>query len=398
MDPHNLPEIPYPDSSTPGSGTSTPSLPAGSLTLPWLYLLWVGLVWISAYFNQSYISSDGVAILLGGAATTNAFFVGLARGLSQQTFSEDDIAVAQSTIAIAWIAAYTYFSAESGELVLGMYMTVMTFAIFRLDTWAFLKISIFAGLSYVVAVGLQWAANPLAVDLWQSAFRLLLLQAVMIWGLIYARQFRELRNQLQFRNEELQSMIARVSKIAAQDHLTKSFNRRYIMEALAREKARSDRTGKTFSVAIFDLDHFKSVNDKYGHLIGDQILLEFAKRVKGEFRAMDTVDPGEFKRSFGRFGGEEFIAVLPTTNLEGAFQCADRIRTSISERMFIDLMTITVSAGVAQYRAGETVPEILTRADQALYGAKQNGRDQVHCAGLDLIDDSHTVPNLRILS
>jgi hypothetical protein len=229
MDPHNLPEIPYPDSSTPGSGTSTPSLPAGSLTLPWLYLLWVGLVWISAYFNQSYISSDGVAILLGGAATTNAFFVGLARGLSQQTFSEDDIAVAQSTIAIAWIAAYTYFSAESGELVLGMYMTVMTFAIFRLDTWAFLKISIFAGLSYVVAVGLQWAANPLAVDLWQSAFRLLLLQAVMIWGLIYARQLRELRNQLQFRNEELQSMIARVSNIAAQEHLTKSFNRGDIM-------------------------------------------------------------------------------------------------------------------------------------------------------------------------
>ncbi len=398
MDPHNLPELPYPDSSTPGSGTSTPSLPAGSLTLPWLYLLWVGLVWISAYFNQSSISSDGVAILLGGAATTNAFFVGLARGLSKQTFSEDDIAVAQSTIAIAWIAAYTYFSAESGELVLGMYMTVMTFAIFRLDTWAFLKISIFAGLSYVVAVSLQWAANLLVVDLWQSAFRLLLLQAVMIWGLIYARQLRELRNQLQFRNEELQSMIARVSKIAAQDHLTKSFNRRYIMEALAREKARSDRTGKTFSVAIFDLDHFKSVNDKYGHLIGDQILLEFAKRVKGELRAMDTVDPEEFKRSFGRFGGEEFIAVLPTTNLEGALQCADRIRTSISKRQFIDLMTITVSAGVAQYRAGETIPEILTRADQALYGAKQNGRDQVLCAGLDLINDSHTVPNLRILS
>ena len=112
-----------------------------------------------------------------------------------------------------------------------MYMTVMTFAIFRLDTWAFLKISIFAGLSYTIAVGLQWTANPLIVDLWQSAFRLLLLQAVMIWGLIYARQLRELRNQLQFRNEELQSMIARVSKIAGQDHLTKSFNRRYIMEA-----------------------------------------------------------------------------------------------------------------------------------------------------------------------
>ena len=372
MDTHNLPEIPHPNGSMPDAETSTPSLPSHSLTLPWLYLLWTGLVWISTYFDQSYISSDGVAILLGGVATTNAFFLGLARGLSQQTFSEDDIAVAQSTIAIAWIAAYTFFSVESGELVLGMYMTVMTFAIFRLDTWAFLKISIFAGLSYAIAVGLQWAANPLVADLWQSAFRLLLMQAVMIWGLIYARQLRELRNQLQFRNEELQSMVARVSKIAAQDHLTKSFNRRYIMEALAREKARSDRTGKTFSVAIFDLDHFKSVNDTYGHLEGDKVLVRLGQTIKLCLRTMDSAY---------RYGGEEFTIILPETTGKEANNVAERISASVeSERFSTEAgedFSITISIGVTEYFKEEQLSTFIHRADQAMYKSKAKGRNRI---------------------
>jgi hypothetical protein len=210
-------------------------MPSQTLTLPWLYLLWVGLVSISMYFEQSDISHDAVVLLLGGIATTNAFFLGLARGLSKQPFSEDDVAAAQSWLALAWTGAYMFFSENAGELVLGMYMSVLLFAIFRLNTWSFLKLGLFTNLSYIVAVGLQWTANPLGTDLWQNGLRFLVLQAVMIWGLIYARQLRDLRKQLERRNDELQSSIERVSKIAEQDHLTKSFNRRYIMEALARE-------------------------------------------------------------------------------------------------------------------------------------------------------------------
>ena len=89
--------------------------------------------------------------------------------------------------------------------------------------------------------------------------------------------------------------------------------------------------------------------------------------------------------------------MLPAAGLRGAFQCAERIRNCISERQFIDLLSITVSAGVAEYRPGETIPDLLSRADAALYSAKQNGRDQVHCSGLMVPDDSRTMPNLRIL-
>jgi diguanylate cyclase (GGDEF)-like protein len=149
------------------------------------------------------------------------------------------------------------------------------------------------------------------------------------------------------------------------------------MDSLAREKGRTDRSNNPFSICIFDLDHFKLLNDDYGHLAGDRILRGFAKRVRGELRTMDAVNRSEHRRSFGRFGGEEFIAILPATNLEGGARAAERIRKSVHDRVFDDAYKVTVSVGVAEYKRGETVSQLLKRADQALYQAKDNGRDRV---------------------
>ncbi len=216
---------------------------------------------------------------------------------------------------------------------------------------------------------------------------------------MFARQLRELRNQLQYRNEELQNVVERVTRIAEQDHLTKSYNRRYIMDVLARERSMADRSGETFSVLLFDLDHFKRINDRYGHLVGDQLLTDFANRVKEDLRGMDAMNPTghQGKQAFGRYGGEEFIAVLPGADLLGAQRCADRIRGHIAEQPFREECRITVSVGVAQYRLGETVPQLLTRADQALYQAKREGRNRVRCSERPVEKSSPTVPRLRIL-
>ncbi|MEE8307181.1 MAG: GGDEF domain-containing protein [Gammaproteobacteria bacterium] len=234
-----------------------------------------------------------------------------------------------------------------------------------------------------------------------DALRFLVLVAITGWMYMFARRLRDLRFELQSRNEELQTVVTRVTRIAEEDHLTKSHNRRYIMEVLARERARVHRSGNVFAVLLFDLDHFKSVNDRFGHLIGDQILSDFARRAKYELRGMDSLNSTEHQRSFGRYGGEEFIAVLPGTNLRGAKLCAERIRKIISAENFRGRYAITVSVGVAEYQPGETVPQLLTRADQALYRAKRDGRNLVRCSEQPIERkperNPDSRPNLRVL-
>jgi diguanylate cyclase (GGDEF)-like protein len=168
--------------------------------------------------------------------------------------------------------------------------------------------------------------------------------------------------------------------MATRDHLTQSFNRRYMMECLSREKGRAERTGSNFSVCIFDLDHFKRLNDKYGHLVGDQVLTSFAYLARQALRATDVIDLDGEGRCFGRFGGEEFICLLPSTEEDGARQCAERLRKETAEAEFEPGVVVTLSAGVAEFVPGESVADTLQRADEALYLAKQTGRNRVACA------------------
>ncbi len=112
---------------------------------------------------------------------------------------------------------------------------------------------------------------------------------------------------------------------------------------------------------------------------------------------MDAINKGTDGHSFGRYGGEEFIAVLPSTRLEGAFRCAERIRHSVENRAFDDLYRVTVSVGVAEYNRGETVAEVLARADTALYAAKEAGRNQVACDGTPPPEPKGSNPTLRLI-
>ena len=226
-----------------------------------------------------------------------------------------------------------------------MYMTALMFAVTHLGTRKLVKLGAGVLISYLLIFGIKYLTLPALVTPLEDTLRFVVLAAVTVWVYVFARKLRELRFDMQYQNEELQSVVERVTKIAEEDHLTKSYNRRYIMDVLGRERARADRSGHTFSVLLFDLDHFKRVNDEYGHLVGDQILSDFARRVKGELRGIDSVSPTEYTRSFGRFGGEEFIAILPGSELAGARQVAERIRKVIGNHPFRDQYSITVSRG-----------------------------------------------------
>lgn len=380
-----------------------------NITIPgliWYYGLWIVLAMMSAVLGYSSISTNSTLFLLGGIASTNFFFLMITyaephtRGLSRL------LACYQSIMAITWVSAYYYFSSGATDLVLGMYMTLLMFAAIHLNARSVLKLAIATLAAYLLIFTVSYLSMPVQIDPTQEILRLLILSAVIGWIYMFACRLRDLRFELQYRNEELQSVVERVTRIAEQDYLTKSYNRRYIMDVLARERSRSDRSHNTFSVLLFDLDHFKDVNDRFGHIVGDQVLSNFARHVKEELRGMDMMNDIGHQRSFGRYGGEEFIAVLPGSNLRGAEKCAERIRKLIASIDFHDGYSLTVSVGVAQYQQRETIPQLLTRTDEALYSAKRDGRNLVRCSKPPVAQEQprsrpnsrpNSPPNLRVL-
>lgn len=164
-----------------------------------------------------------------------------------------------------------------------------------------------------------------------------------------------------------------VYRIMTTDGLTQVYNKRFLLEVLDRELARARRRQAPLSLLMMDIDHFKSINDRWGHLAGDAVLTEFARRIS---QAM------EGDELLARFGGEEFALVLPDTPLEEATQIAEMLRATVAKAPVLTEgmeIPVTVSIGVAEYSAADmaSVPALLEAADQMLYRAKNSGRNQV---------------------
>ncbi|BBO77625.1 hypothetical protein DSCW_50420 [Desulfosarcina widdelii] len=182
-----------------------------------------------------------------------------------------------------------------------------------------------------------------------------------------SNQISLLRRKLYQRNAELATAIEKIEHMAITDELTGLTNRRHMMHMLRRQKAVADRGGNGFCVCFFDLDRFKSINDRMGHHVGDVVLKRFSSEVQSQLRDSDL---------FARFGGEEFVLLANGVNLKRATIAANRIRRAIEALRFIDVasdLTVTVSGGVAQFRNKEKIETVLSRADQALYAAKGRG-------------------------
>jgi diguanylate cyclase (GGDEF)-like protein len=164
-----------------------------------------------------------------------------------------------------------------------------------------------------------------------------------------------------------------IERLAMTDALTGVYNRRTLFDLGEKELSRARRTGASLSAIILDLDHFKRINDKYGHLGGDTVLLRFVEVVRGCLRTSDVLT---------RYGGEEFCILLPDVGIAGARVVGERIRAAIeASTFFIGAvpLTVTSSVGVASVPAGGqvTLSSLVARADQALYTAKRDGRNRV---------------------
>jgi len=193
-------------------------------------------------------------------------------------------------------------------------------------------------------------------------------------------QIRRLQTKLEEKTVSLEAEIARRIKaeeelklLASLDPLTGIHNRRTFFEMAEKELERTLRYGNAISLLMLDIDHFKQVNDTFGHLVGDQVLITFANLCRGNLRSFDLI---------ARFGGEEFVALLPRTDLSMGETIAERLRLLSARTEFTcekTSLSITISAGITNLEANQTLTlaTMIEQADQALYQAKQAGRNRV---------------------
>ena len=173
---------------------------------------------------------------------------------------------------------------------------------------------------------------------------------------------------------QLDRALQKLEKLAIYDELTSVYNRRFGLDSLQKEKRLQERLHHPLSIAMIDLDHFKSINDNYGHAAGDQALICFAQCVTSELREGDT---------FFRYGGEEFLLLMPNTSLDQAMVVAERLRTAIYAAQSppcCSEIKLSASIGIAETPAHENIEKAIDRADKAMYAAKQNGRNRVEVA------------------
>lgn len=190
----------------------------------------------------------------------------------------------------------------------------------------------------------------------------------------FDRQLRNLQRIVRI-SDQYQNMMrelnAALKSASIHDELTGLANRRALMEVLKEETERASRHGRRFVLVMLDLDHFKQINDQYGHDVGDRALVGVSGLLHGCLRQYDAC---------GRWGGDEFLLLLPESGVDEAQSMLERFVNQVRALRVPTTdgqIGLTVSVGMAQYQAGETFNETLTRADQALYRAKQLGRDCV---------------------
>jgi diguanylate cyclase (GGDEF)-like protein len=284
-----------------------------------------------------------------------------------------------------WGSAVIFFHSTGSDgqinnlIVLTVIITVVCISIFALAPSYQVFISFISGALLVPVVHYFWVGNMNHPAYIIGILTLLL--ALIRHGRVASLEFIEgvhrlvliqrISTQLEQRNQQLDKLNRQINDIAIHDKLTGLYNRHFIVDQLERQYGSYVRYGNACSIVMIDIDNFKQVNDRYGHIVGDDVLVAFSRLMESMVRQGDYI---------GRYGGEEFLLVLPMTDVAEALQLAQRIRTRLAAGPLVDepvKQTVTASFGVAQIGSGESIDDWLLRVDKALYSAKAHGRNCV---------------------
>lgn len=305
------------------------------------------------------------------AVVINLTYLVLFKTGTNLRFKDPSLTASQMLVSIvpALVVMYFYESGQARGAVMVLGIVPVLFGVLALNTRQLLMLGGLFAVCYGVLMAFVAAWRPESLRPSLELLQGFVLVVVMLQIGIIGGYISGMREKLRERNAALQQALVQINDMANRDMLTGLFNRRHLFDVLLREVNRERRAKNHFSVCILDVDHFKQVNDEYGHQAGDLVLKRIAEVVPKTLRNIDC---------FGRYGGEEFLLVLPQTNLEGALIKAERVRELIAGLSFPEIdenFRVTVSLGVAQYRLEEPAEQTIARADHALYSAKAQGRN-----------------------
>jgi len=315
------------------------------------------------------LSGSGFLALMTSLWMGNAVFYLLIRSGFNRRFSDPSLTQPQLVWGSLCTLALIYFMVRFRFLMLPFLLLVLMFGSFKLTARQYLVIAVSLVTGYAAVMGLIVVRHPETIQprdelMGGAAFILTILGFSLV-----GNDISRLRSRLRQRNADLRDTMQRIEQMARTDELTGLINRREMMFLLERQKARSDRRKTCFSLCFFDIDHFKAINDTFGHHIGDMVLKRFAVQTMTVIREADL---------FARFGGEEFLLLATDSDMEATALVAERVRRMALDMDLSDIsadLSMTVSAGIAQFRPGEKIRSILTRSDKALYLAKNSGRN-----------------------
>jgi diguanylate cyclase len=328
------------------------------------YLMWLAICILFYSQGEMQRGTVGVLVMAGiGIIACNLLIYSIIRSGFNKRLKDPSLTLLQMIIATFWVMVIAYYADNMRSLVLLTYLVVFIFGLFRLNVWQFLFLSVFAVVNYSLVILLLYKINPALVTK-TDVLTIVILALVLPWFSLVGGYITRLRAQISH-------ALATIERLAIMDDLTQVFNRRQMFKILENQKALVERGVHPFSICIFDLDHFKQVNDTYGHTSGDVVLRTVAQEAQRNLRNVDHI---------ARYGGEEFILILTNSEKNDAMICAERIRKMVSKIEFEDMpkdFRITISVGVTEFKPSEVIQDAINRADTALYRAKLNGRNKV---------------------
>ena len=310
-------------------------------------------------------------LLLFSAVPAYIAFYVLIRSGRTRRLKDPTLMIPQQGFSLLTIAfAYTAIGPQDRGLVLVLIALVMVFGMYT----HLPRQSVVTGVGAMVLLGVSMGVlshfDPQYYPPREELLRFELMVGTLPPLILSAYQIAAWRNRLSSQRRELRATLEKVQEMASHDVLTGLYNRGYMQDKLNDCVRRYERYGESFTIALVDLDHFKRVNDQYGHRVGDDALVSYSNAARMVLRESDTL---------GRWGGEEFLFIMPNTSPRRAQVALDRLRDTLSEYPASPQapnLRLSFSAGIAHHEAGIALPKTLERADDALYQAKSNGRGQ----------------------